>query len=99
MLTGRLSAILADDTTKSVLERLDPATRTKVFAALAGLLILGFLMLLLTWFGARVARRYMRRNLSLQPRHRRAVQDEDDWATKPLVPVDDESVDDVRSKN
>lgn len=43
-----------------LIERLDDATRAKVLAALAGLVILGFAMVLLTWLFARVIQRYRR---------------------------------------
>jgi hypothetical protein len=71
------------------LDRLDPATRAKVLAALAGLIILGFAMLALVWLGARVTRRYMN-----PPSYDRQRPDNrpspDDWATKPLnVPLSD----------
>lgn len=52
--------LLADEVQqKPLLLRLDDATRAKVLAALAGLVILGFLMIVLTWLGARWTRRYM----------------------------------------
>lgn len=44
---------------KPLLLRLDGATRAKVLAAMAALIILGFLMIALTWLGARWTRRYM----------------------------------------
>lgn len=44
---------------KPLILRLDGATRAKVLAALAALIILGFLMIALTWLGARWTRRYM----------------------------------------
>lgn len=45
--------------TQPLLMRLDGATRAKVLAALAALVILGFLLVTLTWLGARMTRRYM----------------------------------------
>ena len=45
--------------TQPLLMRLDGATRAKVLAALAALVILGFLLVTLTWLGARLTRRYM----------------------------------------
>lgn len=44
---------------KPLILRLDGATRAKVLAALAALVILGFLLIALTWLGARWTRRYM----------------------------------------
>ncbi len=72
------------------LDRLDPATRAKVLAALAGLIILGFAMIALVWLGARVTRRYM--NPPSYDRHLPAnATSPDDWAGKPLnTPPTDE---------
>src|SRR5438105_1161527 len=41
-----------------LIKRLDDQTRAKVLSALAGLIILGFAMVLLAWLGARVVQRY-----------------------------------------
>lgn len=70
---------------KAVIERLDPARRAQVLAALAGLLILGFGLVMLAWLGARATRRYMRREplLFKKPPAGTAVR-EKDWAEKPL---------------
>src|SRR5687767_10872944 len=46
---------------KPVLEQLEPARHAKVLAAIAGLIILGFGLVLLAWLGARATRRYMNR--------------------------------------
>jgi hypothetical protein len=59
--------------------------RAKASAALAGLIILGFAMVGLTWLGARVTRRYMF-GPSGQPQATKATTvREDDWASKPLA--------------
>jgi hypothetical protein len=50
-----------------LLLRLDGATRAKVLAALAGLVMLGFLLVVLTWLGARMTRRYMGVGTKLKP--------------------------------
>lgn len=63
-----------------VIKRLDGPRRAMVLATLAGLLILGFAMILLTWLGARYVRR-----LIGQP-SRPTVVSKDDWAAKPLDP-------------
>lgn len=44
---------------KPLIMRLDGGRRAIVLAALAGLIILGFLLVALTWLGARWTRRYM----------------------------------------
>lgn len=71
--------------TKSALERLEPERRVKVLAALAGLIILGFGLVMLAWLGARATRRYMRREplLFQKPPQGTPVR-EKDWAEKPL---------------
>ncbi len=71
--------------TKAVLERLEPERRAKVLAALAGLIILGFGLVLLAWLGARATRRYMRREpLLFQKPPQHTPTSEKDWAEKPL---------------
>ena len=69
-----------------LIQRLDPATRAKVLAALAGLIILGFAMVLLTWLGGRAARRYMNSRAPSGRRPRSTDSQEEDWASKPLAP-------------
>ena len=71
---------------RPLIQRLDPATRAKVLAALAGLIILGFAMVLLTWLGGRAARRYMGSRSAGDRRSRRSDSQEEDWANKPLAP-------------
>jgi hypothetical protein len=57
---GSSLILLAQDAAQQpLILRLDGARRAKVLAALAGLVMLGFLLVLLTWLGGRVARRYM----------------------------------------
>jgi hypothetical protein len=50
-----------------LIDRLDDASRAKVLAALAGLIILGFAMVLLTWLFARIVQRYRRGTSYFQP--------------------------------
>jgi hypothetical protein len=63
------------------IRRLDDATRAKVLAALAGLVILGFGMVLLTWLAARVVQRYRKGRSFFQPTARPG---EHEWARKQL---------------
>ena len=67
------------------IKRLDDATRAKVLAALAALVILGFAMVLLTWLAARVVQRYRRGASYFRPTPRPG---EHAWAKKPLIPPD-----------
>lgn len=69
------------------IDRLDPATRAKVLAALTALVILGFGMVALAWLGARMTRRYMRRfDVIREDRWRASTASQDDWAEQPIVP-------------
>jgi len=90
---GRCSAALAAalalaatawaDVPPPLIKRLDDPTRAKVLAALAGLIILGFAMVLLTWLGARVVQRYRKSTAYFRPTPRPG---EHDWARRPLTP-------------
>lgn len=70
------------DTATPLIKRLDGATRAKVLAALAGLIILGFGMVALIWLGARVTQRYRQGSSFFRPTPRPG---EHDWAKKPLA--------------
>src|SRR5262245_24609650 len=65
------------------IRRLDGATRAKVLAAVAGLIILGFGMVLLAWLGARFTQRYRNSTSYFRPT---PPPDEHDWAKRPLTP-------------
>jgi hypothetical protein len=75
-----VSVALADEA-QPLIKRLDDATRAKVLAALAGLIILGFAMVLLTWLGARITQRYRHSSPVLKPTPRPG---EHEWARKPI---------------
>jgi hypothetical protein len=79
-----------------LIDRLDDPTRAKVLAALAALVLLGFLMLALVWLGARFTRRYMASQASCEP-PRKTPLDLDDWAKKPLAPPDDQHLNEQHS--
>ena len=57
---GALPWILAADAQQSPWDRLDPVRRTQVLMALLGLLLLGFLLIMLVLVGARYVRRLAR---------------------------------------
>lgn len=63
------------------IKRLDGATKAKVLATLAGLIILGLGMVALIWLGARVTQRYRKSTSYFRPTPRPG---EHDWARKPL---------------
>jgi hypothetical protein len=79
--------LAAGDEPAPLIKRLDDATRAKVLAALAALIILGFAMVLLTWLGARVVQRYRHGTSFFQPTKRPG---EHEWAKKPLNPPNSE---------
>ncbi len=81
-LAGNLPVIAQQG--RRLLERLDPAMRARVLAALAGLVILGLGMMALAWLGARMTRRYMTR-LDDRQASRRVPAVHDDWASVRLV--------------
>lgn len=62
-----LPPILIAQLQAPLIDRLDDASRAKVLAALAGLIILGFAMVLLTWLFARIVQRYRRGTSYFQP--------------------------------
>src|SRR5262245_45088566 len=70
-----------------LIKRLDGGTRARVLAALAGLIILGFAMVLLAWLGARMTQRYRQGSAAFRPTKRPG---EHDWAKTPLVPGEPE---------
>ena len=84
ILLASVASVLAADS-EPLIKRLDDASRAKVLAALAGLIILGFAMVLLTWLGARITQRYRRSAPFARATPRPA---EHEWARKPL-PTDE----------
>ncbi|HEY2414574.1 MAG TPA: hypothetical protein VGI40_20170 [Pirellulaceae bacterium] len=74
-------SIAAADEAKPLIKRLDDATRAKVLATMAGLIILGFAMVLLTWLGARITQRYRQSSPVLKPTPRPG---EHEWARKSI---------------
>ena len=77
-----IAAVLAQEPVPP-LKKLDDPTRARALAALAGLIILGFAMVLLTWLTARVVQRYRQGTSYFRPTPRPG---EHDWARKPLNP-------------
>lgn len=67
-----------------LLARLKPGDRARVLAALAGLIILGFALVLAAWWGARFTRRYLKRPWPGRQPGQRATISEFDWAEKRL---------------
>ena len=80
LFAGHAGLFLLAQEKQPLIQRLDGATRAKVLAALGGLIILGFALVLLTWLGARVTRRYMRGPERYQPPKSPPG---DDWIKKP----------------
>ena len=81
MLAGWQAVAWAEEMPVPAIRRMDGATRARVLAALAGLIILGFGMVLLIWLGARITHRYRHGTSYFRPTPRPG---ENDWAAKPL---------------
>ena len=78
LVVGTNAAVWAE---AAPIQRMDGATKARVLAALAGLIILGFGMVALVWLGARITQRYRNRTPYFRPTQRPG---ENDWASKPL---------------
>ena len=76
-----VSVILFAQQAAPLIKRMDDASRAKVLAALAGLIILGFAMVLLAWLGTRFTQRYRKGASYFRPTTRPG---EHEWARKPL---------------
>ena len=84
--------VLAQDEQPFIL-RLDPRDRIKLLLALASVAVLGFVLILFAWWGARITRRYINSPSPADRRKRLTTVKEDDWATKPLYAADDDASD------
>ena len=69
---------------KPLIDRLDESTRAKVILALAGLVLLGVLMMGLTWLAFRMLRKQFRHTEDVIQRQKDSTLS-DDWAHKPLA--------------
>lgn len=78
-----------------LIERLDPPTRARVTLALAGLILLGVLMIGITWLVFRMIRGRIRDHQRIVEKQRKRTVDADDWAKKPLVAKLDETADEA----
>lgn len=85
-----LDGLLADETRRLALEKLDAPMRAKLLAALAAFVILWFALIALVWLGARAARRYMKSPIDDARRPPFAGGRDDDWAAEPLFPTEDD---------
>lgn len=83
--SSETTATAPPQTGEPLIRRLDPTTRGKVIFALAGLLMLGMLMVALTWLMFRMVWYRIREADRIAQKQRQRVIDEDDWARKPLV--------------
>lgn len=75
----------AAEETQPLIERLDERTRGKVILALAGLILLAFLLMGLMWLAFRAVRRRIREAQQVVERQRGKASDDDEWARKPLT--------------
>lgn len=82
MVSAAVDLILAASEASPLLFRLPPQQRLRVLAALALVILLGAVLILFAWWGARATRRYINRGPTHS--HRKPGPAADDWATKPL---------------
>ena len=61
------------------------AYKAIVLSAFVGLLLLGVLMIFLTWLGGRITRRYINRPLYVSGRESNKAARDDAWAKTPLI--------------
>ena len=67
------------------------AYKAIVLSAFVGLLLLGVLMIFLTWLGGRITRRYINRPLYASGRDSNTAALDDAWAKTPLIaPAEEE---------
>lgn len=75
----------------------DPGTaaayKAIVLSAFVGLLLLGALMIFLTWLGGRITRRYINRPLYASGRDSKKAALDDAWAETPLIVPSEEEPD------
>ena len=69
------------------------AYKAIVLSAFVALLLLGLLMIVLTWLAGRITRRYVNRPFYAAEREKNKNTLEEAWANKPLVPPLDEEPD------
>ncbi len=77
-------AAVAEET-QPLIERLDERTRGKVILALAGLILLAFLLMGLTWLAFRVVRRRIHEARQVVEKQRGKSSDDEESARKPLT--------------
>jgi len=90
-------AVLPLQAPQPLLLRLKPRDRARVLAALAGLVILGFTLIALAWWGARFTRRYLKRPWPGRGGQRFSNISEFDWAGKPLYDTSSEGHQDIEA--
>ncbi len=87
--------LLAEQSQKPPILQMQGATRAKVLAALAALVILGLALMALTWLGARMTRRYMNHGQDTRVAGKTDLH-KDAWAKKPLNEHDDTASDQTK---
>ena len=73
---------------KTPLQQMTTQQRQAVFASLAIIVLLGIVMIFLVSLSARMVRRYVRQSPDSTPTPNPLARG-DDWATKPMIEVDD----------
>ena len=74
-------------------DRLDPSRKAIILLAFAGILLVGILVILMTWLSGRAVRRYLHHSNHLLSRDSHNSSLDDAGAKTPLVPQSDEDPD------
>ena len=90
LLFATYPCFFAVDDSETVLEQLDPKTRTELVVTLLGVVFLGFALMLVAWLGARIVRRYAGMSSARFRKSNGSTYADDDWWQKPLVPPEDD---------
>lgn len=81
------------DAAKTAAPGASAAYKAIVLSAFVGLLLLGVLMIFLTWLGGRITRRYINRPLYVPGRKSNKAALDDAWAKTPLITPSEEEPD------
>ena len=87
-MTIRGATLLLQETLQQTAwQRMDGAERSQVFLLLASLILVGFVMIVLARFGARITRHYINRHGRTWGPSSGATGGSDGWAKKPMRPA------------
>ena len=90
VLFGIYPYLFGVDESQTIMEQLDPDTRTELVVTLLSLVLLGFVLMFAAWLGARIVRRYAGLSSARVRNLPDSTYTDDDWWQKPLVPPEDD---------